>query len=109
METTENNKLIAKFLGLQEQNNPEERWFKQWFDDKRIINGQRNEILFFDKDWNWLMRVVEKIEKQAYIAIKGCSVRISTIIDVSAPTKIEAVYNAVVEFIQWYNKNNDNL
>ena len=66
----------------------------------------RNEKLLFDTDWNWLMVVVEKIEYiRCYVTIKGCAVNISTIVETSAPTKIESVYKACVEFINWYKLN----
>ena len=59
----------------------------------------------YHSSWDWLMPVVEKIEHtSAYVNVKGCHVKISTWVDVNAPTKLEAVHKAVVEFIKWYNE-----
>ena len=77
------------------------------------------EQLKFHKDWNWLMEVVEKIEgleKGKYSLItqqKSCLLwdndKGEELEDFNssfkAETKIEAVYNACVEFIKWYNEN----
>lgn len=102
--TTENNKLIAEFMGL------------------TIIT---DEISFFDTnykplkkyhtDWNCLMEVVDKIEglskeNETYsFSITKISVRVlykgNRLIDLPIDNaKIEAVYNACIEFIKWYNK-----
>jgi hypothetical protein len=63
MNTLENNKLIAEFMGI-----------KYVYDDKYIENIKEmraNGVMFeqgymlselkYDTDWNWLMQVVEKI------------------------------------------------
>ena len=68
--------------------------------------------------WDWLMPVVEKIEEVDVVAsfqIEQPTIYIwassenSTFEDIKIEifnkTKIEAVYQAVVEFIKWYNKN----
>ena len=75
------------------------------------------EQLKFHKDWNWLMEVVEKIESLGgAVCIGNCVMIIFYLTDVMGEsysktreligeTKIEAVYNACVEFIKWYNEN----
>ena len=102
---TENNKIIAEFMNWSDTGN------------KGI-------------QWNWLMEVVEKIEqttiKETYgqfnekesIAIvsvvienKFCQILsngiyLNEIISENKETKIEAVYNACIEFIKWYNEQN---
>ena len=74
----------------------------------------------YNKDWNWLMQVVEKIESiedgiyQVDILQEGCKIlkRCCLLIDKrvgkleSDTTKIESVYLACVEFIKWYNEQN---
>ena len=62
------------------------------------------------------MKVVEKIESlqnengyiaQVNISSNYCEIILNnSIIEVEEKTKIEAVYNAVVEFIKWYNNQN---
>lgn len=120
--TTENNKLIAEFLGWEEK----EKYFM--FNPK--TNGSIYiKTLLFHSDWNWLMQVVEKIEtipswdKDRFgtiVTIQGKKCRINSdhyqdknktyskeqYFDVTfiGETKIEAVYNACIEFIKWYNK-----
>ena len=72
--------------------------------------------LIFHSDWNWLMEVVEKIESilpdDSIITIeyKNCFIPVLDdeepfTIEGGGKTKIEAVYNACLEFIKWYNEN----
>ena len=83
----------------------------------------------FHEDWNWLMPVVEKIEKMC-LHKKGANPKgysISVMIDgdycriqtnaatvndpcyfariVTDKSKIQCVFEAVCQFIEWYNKN----
>ena len=75
--------------------------------------------LKYSTDWNWLMPVVEKIESLGEfgycVTISSTWIRIynqihntDTIVDMdtfnSKDTKIQDIYNAVVEFIKWYNE-----
>jgi hypothetical protein len=103
--TTENNKLIAEFMkyGVFEH-----------FTNTHVFGRVRNEELLFHSDWNWLMEVVEKIESLKFSILIGkntCVIeqtygKIALNLGVSkGKTKIEAVYNACVEFIKWYNQN----
>lgn len=77
-------------------------------------------------DWTFLMSVVEKIESyladdcNVTIAYKSCNIVVVVgnnypknytdedgfDINTYADSKKEAVYNAVVEFIKWYNNQN---
>ena len=98
MNTTENNKLIAEFLGETKQpfNFPQfgyvnsiGEWKDTFFDNH----------LKFHKNWNWLMFVVEKI------------LNISVELDVmdkyydiiDRMPVIESVYKECITFIEWYN------
>lgn len=161
MTTTEKNKLIAEFMGLDLINlaiNPIElnesliKVGKHYINtiDKKIFECTKTafplviveenekgfycaniknckEVSFtndlkYNSSWDWLMPVVERIESLGYwINAK----RNFCIIEVFgndyeaknkntffvnkkqwAETKLEAVYNAVVEFILWYNQQN---
>jgi hypothetical protein len=93
MNTTDNNKLLAEFMDF------------EWY--------AKDEELEYHKDWNWLMQVVEKIESLDYeLFIETFEVRIEKHREtlfrqhtkVSNQTKIEAVYNACVSFVKWYNQ-----
>ena len=135
--TTENNKIIAEFMGLEitkdkvivpEMFQVEEHPFHllKWIDDFREVdnllpNSLNN--LHFHSDWNWLMEVVEKIESineandefysdysftvtnfiqnwtAGFISRENVE-----IVNVEGLTKIEAVYNACLEFIKYYNE-----
>jgi hypothetical protein len=106
--TSENNKLIAEFMNHYE--------------------NMGNLGLLYHSDWNWLMEVVEKIEAKKYFkkeiqfSITKYSVKIQSLAntdgEILSPCifsawgtyggtdKIQAVYNACVEFIKWHNENN---
>jgi hypothetical protein len=95
--TEESNKLIAEFMG---------------FDiDKRNPN-----TILYHSDWNWLMEVVEKIESKGFdVHINTCVCRVSDVGEdrfedietFNSNSKLQAVYQAVLEFIKWY-KNQTN-
>jgi hypothetical protein len=97
MNALEKNKLIAEFMG--------------WTLDDKDLNSYRklNNNVFkysllsnfkYDTDWNWLIAVVEKIAN-----MKGFYAIENDLKDTIINAKIDAVYNACVEFIKWYNEN----
>ncbi len=104
MNTQENNKLIAEFMGS--NLNGLESW-------------QYEEELQYHTSWDWLMPVVEKIEEDERYNIdilqygtiissntkeQGYLEIVNNVADMSFDRKIEHVYKAVVEFIKQYNK-----
>ena len=110
----ENNKLIAEFLGGIKQPfelpqfgyiNSMGDWKDTFFDNQ----------LKFHSNWSWLMEVVEKIESLNFVVqihLNSCFIKESEHFINNkaiwrgknhAKTKIEAVYNACIEFIKWYN------
>lgn len=118
MKTTEGNKLIAEFMGLKPQNSNDDRYFdtpdryyKYDVGEYRISNTCSPENMQYHKSWDWLMPVVEKIEqtKMASITIHAknlahISFNYRTDIFFNG-SLIENTYDAVIEFIKWYNKN----
>lgn len=109
------NPIIAKFMG-----------FTYDYIDSYLIVYKRNkqydnEIwrqneLKFNESWSWLMPVVEKIEEMdivasfqieqptIYIRASSESSTFEDIeIDIFNKSKIEAVYEACIKFIKWYN------
>ena len=114
----EDNKIIAEFLDWEFDDLSEtfETPFLKLVDphafgDEQFSCKLQDFELEFHSDWNWLMQVVEKIESLDYnitIQYKNCYIDIDKDlqIDTFSKSKIEAVYNACVEFIKWYNKQN---
>ena len=123
--TTENNKLIAEFMGNRNylyNNDKSAMYFI-------LINTAGEELIVnYNNDWGLLMEVVEKIESLGYRTLtenecfmitksklSSFDVRskddYSTIfsdnyeINHYSGGKKENVYMAVVEFMKWYNKN----
>lgn len=123
MKTEETNKLIAEFMGIDVA-----------FDGTFSINPMTRygcwEKMKYATDWNWLMEVVEKIESLGVnIWVVKNKVKITIIGELAQKlnnslydtefegydfeyytkeTKIEAVYNACVTFIEWYNSADKN-
>lgn len=111
MNNTENNKLIAEFMGGKY--------------DSAFFNLTKNSmwlpihgIVFFehlkyDSSWDWLMPVIQKIDSYGYnVKISRISVNITKILTDEVivglvcgniDKKINLCYNAVVQFIKWYN------
>ncbi len=99
-----NNKLIAEFDGIKipKQTHNELNW---------IIYDGVFQPMQYDYSWNWLMPVVEKIEALGYtvnifsnmVHIYSDKHQIPLSIDTTF-NKLRATYQAVVEFINWYNK-----
>lgn len=97
MNTLEGNKMIAEFM-------------QPLF---------ATDISEYHTSWDWLMPVVEKIEKdhatdfEVIIYSSSCHIHkwnptkqdYDTFIS-GVGKKIDAVYSAVIQFIQWYNKTN---
>ena len=127
--TTENNKIIAEFMGVKQDLesgnyrlphysgkyvvNPltQGRNYDEWADrytDENYNTGYLLplEYLQYNTSFDWLMEVVEKIYQtnlyyDKYIDFNS-SMFSSGKIELS--TNKEAVYNACVEFIKWYNE-----
>lgn len=112
----DNNKLIAEFLGYV-QPHPDYPKSTYWYkkDESPLT------ILPFNYDWNWLMKVVDKIEdiedEEGFsryvfeIFLSNVNIidnrYILPVIETYERTKIEATYNAVIEFIKYYNNENN--
>lgn len=133
--TTENNILLAEFLGWSKNtvvSDGKGRYYDFICPDGiEIIEehedcycsdcGRSNttksflygEDLKFHNDWNWLMLVVEKIESYGHaveISETYCLISSTTnwtIANIGGGdyTKLSATYEAVINFIEWYNEN----
>lgn len=91
----EENKLIAEFMGLIESSIDKKYWTEKT--KEGIGKGELVELKYH-KSWDWLMPVVEKIE-QVHEGVP------QELIKLSLFSTIDEVYNAIIEFIKWYNKN----
>lgn len=108
-----NNKLIADFLGYNKY---------IWRGHTMYIfedDNHRAEVdLHYHSDWNWLMGVIEKIESLPAMKDNGNfffeihqdsvtvfnSTRMDIVIEVMGQgSRINNTYQAVIEFIKWYN------
>lgn len=124
---TENNVLLADFLGFQKTD-------LGWFDNEGVLSEieQDNcfDSLYLLTDWNWLMAVVLKIESLKYFFNSGPFIDDSTqeltgeywcainqlssnlkpenFIDVcGCDSKLKATYKACIEFVKWFNQQNN--
>ena len=118
MET--DNILIAKFMGEKLPYINNQGRFEYMVEGAGLISSTNAEDLYrflrynYNTDWNRLMEVVEKIECCDFIfsihhevanIFNGECNELTYNETTQARTKIEAVYNACVEFIKWYNEN----
>jgi hypothetical protein len=99
---TENNTLIAEFMGGIVVNESEIYFDVALFRYTLYTKNIPFDELLYDTDWNWLMEVVEKIKTiVSLMEIPYTNELISALITVNK----KAVYNACLEFIKWYNEN----
>lgn len=108
MNTTENNKLIAEFMEYPSNG------FGKYICPVKDIPVEADELPYHTS-WDWLMPVVEKIEgcdgvsdeEVVTIEYHDCIIPYhqGEIRAIGADSKIDAVYQAVVAFIKWYNEN----
>lgn len=102
MNITENNKIIAEFMG----------WENEKFNDILFyytLDGCLDEnSLKFHSDWNWLMSVVEKIRFKtdcAFFNFDDWQSLINAIEICLLNLSIKDTYSACIEYINWYNEN----
>lgn len=106
--TTENNKLIAEFMGDKKVNSISIEEFKKIPSEERFqYNGWFAEDLQYYYNWNELMPVVEKCEKirlnSSISAVKYDKI-MDLIVNGLQQTNIDLVYKSCIEFIKWYNQ-----
>lgn len=93
METTENNKLIAEFMGMK-------------YSDKRSFNNGEwthsiRSLSKFQSSWDWLMPVVREI--LTLIDINQSDYDASALKFEVLDDDIQQAYKEVIEFIKEYN------
>ena len=126
----ENNKIIAEFLEWEFDDLSEtfETPFlklvePQAFGDEQFSCKLQDFELEFHSDWNWLMKVVEKIHSMqsygvlinpngTYIQDEDDKVICMTFKneevngEIISSSNIEATFNCCAEFVKWYNQQN---
>lgn len=102
-QTLKNNKLIAEFMVFARYTND---YYKCKYHNhpKVILLPTKN--MKFNKDWNWLMPTIEKIQNIKTINTNGYEVWRFKLHATLCEADIKTTYKAVVEFIRWYNKQN---
>lgn len=114
----EGNKLIAEFIGVKKMGNslyyvPEHELLQ-----RVRYSNECEEVSLFDErelkyhnSWDWLMPVVEKIENSGHETMVQISANYCTIdnlnglrIEKQSDSKLDSVYLACVEFIEWDNQ-----
>lgn len=111
----EGNRAIAEFMELETCTDPDH------VNDKCYAvpyakGYHRAKQLQYHSSWDWLMPVVEKIEKlsgdeqfQVQIIIGDCYISTNNsgiYFQVVGNKKIDSVWQAIIQFIQWYNTYN---
>lgn len=107
--TTENNKIIAEFMELFESSINGIYWTDYVIEENHKIGIGSMTELHYHSDWNWLMKVVEKCEKirlnSSISAVKYDKI-MDLIVNGLQQTNIDLVYKSCIEFIKWYNQQN---
>jgi len=110
----EDNRLLAEYLVLPHMEVKQSKTYGEYV---TYADGQYKNVWRPDQDWNQLMMVVEKIEKDDEVSVQifktTCNVcdefaydhftlndKIDNIIHLQASSRKEAVYNACVEYIK---------
>ena len=75
-----------------------------WFDNEELLKLPYTEdntfdTLLFNESWDWLMPVVKKC-----FSTGDDTTQWDGLFDALSTVDIDKVYNAVGEFIKWYNK-----
>jgi len=109
MKTIENNKLIAEFMGLSIK---EGVCYYTDEDDMFPMGIEVEEpYLPYDDSWDWLMPVLKKIDSYAneVMSIDEFDNYRSSYKMISSPThyEIDYVHTQAVEFIKWYNEQDE--
>lgn len=125
---TENNKLFIEFIGIEKESDGTP--YINLGADSFYFDLYDEDSCKFHTSWDWLMPVVEKIEslkcvdelniKYDAVSKTICveilpsftesfnSIIIYTNTVIHNEPKLLCVYNAVIEFIKWYNQQTEN-
>lgn len=97
------NELIAEFMGIGVTKSHGLLWIVEESGDMPdYVNGGTYNP---DTDWNDIMPVVERIFAVAPADVKEINNEGLDIFELGLTAKINEIYQAVIEFIKWYNEN----
>lgn len=103
MNTIKNNRLIAEFMGLAYcDRHMYEGWYKSSEFNYRICD---DDGLQYHTSWDWIMPVVVRCFNKYDEVEDNLSNHQFILNDALLETNIASLYDAVVGFIKWYNKN----
>lgn len=105
-EVIEGNKLIAEFMLY------DYSMYNKWIDDEDSVMERQIEVplteddLEYHNSWDWLMPVVEKIDKE--VPDSERKQMYQGVISYEAPyANIKNIWLATVDFIKWYNQHSN--
>jgi len=114
----EGNKLIAEFMGAVVIDNYPDHVLLDFVKTENYPNNNRyypDSLLKYHFDWSWIIPVIKKIEsiKNITVSVTASTCRIWNFTDCLFSkfneTKEEATFLAIVQFVKYYNFNNENL
>jgi hypothetical protein len=108
------NELIAEFMGGRREESKIMQggcfyFFDQW--PERVFDLSDDNGLAYHKSWDWLMPVVEKINKiyeGSILEDREGQWSFEKILNTRVNCELELLHKAVVEFIKWYRTQNTN-
>lgn len=118
---TQNNKLLAEFMGAKYNKDVSFNIEKNdlWLPKHGICNFQlasTGKRLKYHCDWNWLMEVLEKIEAiennrfEVEIRKNYCEIYDTlddnSLIDEIGDSKIDVLCKSCIKFVKWWNRFN---
>ena len=104
------NELLAKFMNINIVQSKTSMAKLYHSDEFTLVNGKLAFAynLKFDKDWNWLKLVLDKIKKDcpviAHYEITDENRFIYTFFRFNIFTPIEITWEYAVKFVEWFNK-----
>jgi hypothetical protein len=113
-EILEGNKLCAEFWGYNlVPSDTGWRYYFRGYKEHYMIQNHNHPVyknnphrillknMKFHSDWNWLISVITKCKKLDSVAYLGSDIQYNL-----KKLNIESTFEAVVQFIKWYNENN---
>ena len=106
-----NNKLILEFMGEKPMQINSKLWSMSrspWLSvtgetSEKVLNDF-SESTMYDSNWEWIMPVVEKICEIKHWTINATLEWLADKFLQDGIADIKDIYNTIIKFIKWYNK-----